>query len=173
MKTIKSFLFVMFMLLASNAMANQILGEVNESEPVEGAAAGNVMGYSQVTIVDNENVIGVSEWPSSVADVPYFAISGQTNLTLSGGYAGGRYTVFGWKGSAEDPRLEYLIDLGNYNYSYDWSVEGMGTRCYVSGFGRCADVSIYSDTHGSIRVVCNISSSTGGSLGTAIGYIYF
>ena len=150
MKTIKSFLFVMFMLLASN-----------------------VMGYSQVTTIDDENVIGVSEWPSAVADVPYFAISGQTNLTLSGGYAGGRYTVFGWKGSAEDPRLEYLIDLGNYNYSYDWSVEGMGTRCYVSGFGRFADVSIYSDTHGSIRVVCNISSSTGGSLGTAIGYIYF
>ena len=41
MKTIKSFLFVMFMLLASNAMANQVLGEVNESEPVEGAAAGS------------------------------------------------------------------------------------------------------------------------------------
>lgn len=173
MKTIKSFLFVMFMLLASNVMANPILGEVNESEPVEGAVTGSAIGYSQIITVDNENVIGVSEWPSSVADVPYFAISGQTNLTLSGGYAGGRYTVFGWKGSAEDPRLEYLIDLSNYNYSYDWSVEGMGTRCYVSGFGRFADVSIYSDTHGSIRVVCNISSSTGGSLGTAIGYIYF
>ena len=43
----------------------------------------------------------------------------------------------------------------------------------MSGFGQFADVSIYSDTHGSIRVVCNISSSTGGSLGTAIGYIYF
>ena len=43
MKTIKSFLFVMFMLLASN-----------------------VMGYSQVTTIDDENVIGVSEWPSAV-----------------------------------------------------------------------------------------------------------
>lgn len=41
MKTIKSFLFVMFMLLASNAMANQVLGEVNESEPVEGAVTGS------------------------------------------------------------------------------------------------------------------------------------
>ena len=41
MKTIKSFLFVMFMLLASNVMANPILGEVNESEPVEGAVTGS------------------------------------------------------------------------------------------------------------------------------------
>ena len=31
----------MFMLLASNAMANQVLGEVNESEPVEGAVTGS------------------------------------------------------------------------------------------------------------------------------------
>ena len=41
MKTIKSFLFVMFMLLASNVMANPVLGEVNESEPVEGAVTGS------------------------------------------------------------------------------------------------------------------------------------
>ena len=130
-------------------------------------------GYSQVTAIDNEDIIGVSDWSSAMANVPYFAIAGQTNLTLSGGYAGGRYTVFGWKGSAEDPRLENLIDLVSFNYNYDWSVEGMGTRCYVSGFGQFADVSIYSDIHGSIRVICNISSSTGVSLGTATGYIYF
>lgn len=37
MKTIKFFLFVMFMLLASNVMANPVFGEGNESEPVEGA----------------------------------------------------------------------------------------------------------------------------------------
>ena len=45
MKTIKSFLFVMFMLLASNVMANPILGEVNESEPVEGAVTGSENSY--------------------------------------------------------------------------------------------------------------------------------
>lgn len=133
------------------------------------------LGYSQVALSADEEVIGTSELVSVAADIPYFAIKGQETLTLSGGYAGGRYTVWGWSGFDPDSDWGFnqFIDLFSYNYQYEWRVEGMGTRCYVTGIGRFADVSIYSDTHGSIRVICDVSSNTGVFLGTATGYINF
>ncbi len=127
--------------------------------------------YSQVSLNANDVVIATT---ARMADSGmYFVVTGPDNLTLVNGYAGGRYTVYGWLGPFEDPRLENLVDLGGENYNYEWSIEGMGTTCYVSGFGRFADVSVYSNSHGSVRVICEITSSSGGYLDTAIGYVNF
>ena len=82
MKTIKSFLFVMFMLLASNVMANPILGEVNESEPVEGAVTGSetLMIYLSnfYETPGHKEAVAQVVRPGTSADLPLLPIGNYT-----------------------------------------------------------------------------------------------
>ena len=130
------------------------------------------LGYLQVTLSADEVVIATTEM-TSASSTEYFVVTGQENLVLNNGYAGGRYTVYGWLGPAKDPRLEKLYTLSVSSYKFAWSIEPMGTTAYIYGNGPYADVSIYSNTSGNVRIHCEVSSSSGSYLGVATGYIYF